>query len=112
MTEERIQELESIGFDWGTNKTDWSVRFQQLREYKAQFANCLVPRQYAANPKLGTWVMTQRTQYKLYQEEKPSPMTAERSRELESIGFDWGTNETDWSVRFQQLRECKAQFTN
>ena len=92
MTAERSRALESIGFEWGTsNKTGWSARFQQLREYKAQFTNCLVPRQYAANPKLGTWLSTQRYKYKLYQEGKPSPMTAERSRALDSIGFDWGT---------------------
>jgi hypothetical protein len=117
MTAERSRALDRIGFDWGTsNKTafDWSARFQQLREYKAQFGNCLVPQQYAANPKLGWWLSTQRRNYKLYQEGKPSPTTAERSRALESIGFDWGTsNKTGcWSARFQQLREYKAQFGN
>jgi hypothetical protein len=116
MTAERSRELESIGFDWGTsNKTDWSAQFQQLCEYKEHFGNCLVPQQYAANPKLGTWVKIQRRKYKFYQEGKPSPMTAERSRALDSIGFDWGTsNKTafDWSARFQQLREYKAQFGN
>ena len=91
MTDERIRELESIGFDWGTSKTDWSVRFQQLCEYKVHFGNCLVPRQYTANPTLGRWITTQRRNYKLYQEGKPSPMTDERSRALESIGVDWGT---------------------
>jgi hypothetical protein len=109
MTEERIRELESIGFDWGTTKTDlasiWSARFQQLREYKVQSGHCLVPQQYAANRKLGKWVSTQRAQYKLYQEGKPSAMTEERIQELESIGFV----ESIWSVRFQQLREYKVQ---
>ena len=69
----------------------WILRCQQLRQYKAQFGPCLVPYKYAANPKLGTWVKTQRTQYKLHQEGRPSPMTDERIRELESIDFDWGT---------------------
>ena len=78
--------------------------------YKAQFGHCRVARQYAANPKLGTWVETQRRDYKLYQKGKPSPMTDERFRELKSIDFDWGTSKTDWSVRFQQLRQYKAQF--
>jgi hypothetical protein len=119
MTEERIRELESIGFDWRTTKgrttkTDlasiWSARFQQLREYKVQSGHCLVPYQYSANPKLGKWVSTQRSSYRLSQEGKPSPMTEERIRELESIGFDWETTKTDRSARFQQLREYKIQF--
>jgi hypothetical protein len=92
MTAEHSRELESIGFDWGTSQTDWSVRFQQMREFKVQFGHCLVPQQYAANPKLGVWVNTQRSKYRLYQEGKSSPVTAERIQELESIGFDWGTS--------------------
>ena len=110
MTAERIRELESIGFDWGTSKTDWSVRFQQLCQFKAHFGHCLVSRQYAANPKLGRWVNTQRNHYRLHQEGKPSPMTAERIRALDAVGFDWGTSKTDWSVRFQQLCQFKAHF--
>ena len=110
MTDERIQELESIGFDWETSQTDWIVRFEQLREYKAEFGNIRVPCKYSANPKLGTWVMTQRRNYKLQQEGKTSTMPAERIRALESIGFDWETSKTDWSVRFQQLCEFKTKF--
>ena len=85
MTAEHIRALNGIGFDWGTSKSGidsiWTVRFQQIREYKAQFGHCR-----AAKPKLSTWVKTQRRNYKLYQEGKPSLMTAERIRELESIG--------------------------
>ena len=95
MTEEHIRALESIGFDWGKTKTDWIARFQQLREYKIQFGHCLVPNQYSANPKLGNWVSTQRSTYRLHQEGKPSNMPEERIRELESIGFDWGKTKTD-----------------
>ena len=118
MTKERIRELESIGFDWGRNKTDWaiiwSVRIQEIREFKEQFGHCLVPGKYSVNPKLGEWVSTQRSNYRLHQEGKPSPMTEERIRELESIGFDWGRSKTDvasiWSMRFQELCEFKEQL--
>ena len=65
----------------------WSARFEQLLEFKAQFGHYLVPEQYAANPTLGRWVKTQRCSYKLYQEGKPSPMTAEHIRELDSVEF-------------------------
>ena len=79
MPAERIRALNAVGFDWGTSKTDyWSLRFHQLCEFKAQFSHCRVPCGYPANPKLGKWVNTQRRCYRLYQEGKPSPMTAER----------------------------------
>ena len=118
MTEEHIRALESVGFDWETSKTDsasiWSEHFQQLREFEVKFGHCRVSRQYAANPKLGQWVSRQRSNYRLYKEGKPSPMTEERIRALESVGFDWETSKTDlasiWGERFQQLREFKVQF--
>jgi hypothetical protein len=87
MTAEHIRALNGIGFEWGTSQTEWSVRFQQLREFKVQFGHCLVSQRYAANPKLGRWISKQRSNYRLYQDGKPSPMTGERIRELESVGF-------------------------
>ena len=112
MTAEQIRALDAIGFNWETARTSgWNVRFQQLCEYKIQSGNCLVPQHYTTNPKLGRWVSTQRAQYKLYQEEKPTSMTAVQIRALDVIGFDWGTTyTTDWSVRFQQLCEFKEEF--
>jgi hypothetical protein len=92
MTAERIQELENVGFIWGTSntnlRTSWNERFEQLREFKVQFGHCLVPQQYAADPKLGRWVSKQRYQCKLYHQGKTSPMTAEHIRALESVDFE------------------------
>ena len=100
--------------DEKTCHSRWRDFFRQLCEYKAQFGNCIVPRKYAASPKLGQWVPYQRQCYRPHQEGKPTPMTEERIRELESIGFGWGTTKTDvasiWNVRIQQLCEYKAQF--
>ena len=109
-TAEHIRALNGIGFYWGTSKTDWSVRFQQLCEFKMQFGHCLVPPRHAANPKLRNWVLYQRRHYRLYQEGKSTSMTEEHIRALKGIGFDWGTSQTDWSVRFEELRAFKMQF--
>ena len=49
-----------------------------------------MPRVYADNPQLGTWVITQRMQYmKFQQDPSTSHMTQERIERLESIGFEW-----------------------
>jgi hypothetical protein len=114
MKAEHIRALDGIGFDWGTKRADsasnWNERFEQLREYKLQFGHCIVPQQYSANPKLGRWVSRQRNTYKLYHEGKSSPMTAKRIRELESVGFEWGTKRPDWNEQFEQLRVFVAQL--
>ena len=49
----------------------------------------MVPQRYQANPQLGTWVHTQRRQYKLMSENKKSSMTKEEADALDSIGFFW-----------------------
>ena len=101
MIAEDIRALNCIGFEWGTpSKTTlkscpaparWNERFLELKKYKEQCGDCLVPTKYCANPKLGTWVSNQRQYYKLHQEGKPSSMTEERIRALEDprIGFKW-----------------------
>lgn len=107
------------------NNEQWDHMFQRLVEYKAKhgvrfdtkvdthytfddivdstsaFVNtqdCLVPKRYAEDPKLGTWVETQRVQWKKLprseseQGEVVTPnkrLNDERLRRLEAIGFAW-----------------------
>lgn len=54
----------------------------------------MVPKRYQDDPKLGTWVETQRVQYKKLQQdgEAVTPnnrLNAERLAKLESVGFAW-----------------------
>ena len=101
MTEERIQTLNDVGFNWRSTGTTWNERFQELEDYKECFGDCLVPQKYSTNPKLGKWVSTQRTHYRLHQEGKASPMTEERIRALEDprIGFEWKLYNFTWGTQ-------------
>ena len=49
----------------------------------------MVPQRYQSNPQLGTWVHTQRRQYKLMKEGKKSSMTEEKVKDLDAMGFEW-----------------------
>jgi hypothetical protein len=57
--------------------------------------DCLVPKRYQEDPKLGTWVETQRVQYKKLQSQDGEAVTpnnrlnSERLAKLESAGFAW-----------------------
>ena len=51
-----------------------------------------------ANPKLGTWVHTQRRQYKLMLEGKKSAMNEEKIAALDSLGFTWVAKTNGWSM--------------
>ena len=61
MTSERIQSLDDLGFEWEVFVT-WEERRQELADFKMQFLRTNVPRDYAENKPLATWVDTQRKQ--------------------------------------------------
>lgn len=86
--------------------------FHQLLEYKAENGDCLVPNRYAKNPQLGSWVSTQRRQYKSLIAGKDTTLTRERAKLLGSAGFVWATRDprhVPWEVRFQELLEFKKK---
>ena len=42
------------------NDQQWEEMYQRLVRYKEDYGDCLVPRKYERDPKLSTWVETQR----------------------------------------------------
>ena len=94
MTQERIERLESIAFQWVVPRSaEWDTKFHELVAYKdAHGGSCNVPQGYVENPQLGKWVSNQRQQYKKFQQDpSTSYMTQERIERLESIAFQWNS---------------------
>jgi hypothetical protein len=85
----RIQELESLGFEWGVRVTPWEDRLSELADYRTIHGHCNVPQKYSKNTKLANWVGTQRKHYRLHVKGKKSPMTLSRIQALESMSFEW-----------------------
>eukprot|EP00985_Skeletonema_marinoi_P012441 scaffold6003_cov126-Skeletonema_marinoi.AAC.1 len=89
MKNERIRELEAIGFVWVLQakgpQVKWEERFAELKAFKEEHNHANVPYKYPTNPQLGSWVVEQRTHYRLRREGKQSSMKNERIRELEAI---------------------------
>lgn len=88
----RKAKLDELGFVWRKRgRTSWEDRLEELKQYKAEFGNCLVPQHYALNRQLGKWVNKVRTEYNYFQQGKKSAMTEERIALLEAINFEWTT---------------------
>jgi hypothetical protein len=98
MTLERAAELDKVGFCWDTHEATWLERFKELKNYKEAEGSCIVPTNYPANPKLGTWVHHQRRQYKKFKEGGNCHITVERINALESVGFVWYPRERQDSI--------------
>lgn len=102
LTEERIDLLNKLNFPWKSRSEQiWDARIIELREFKRINGHVNVPTNYPSNPKLSTWVSTQRKNYNRKRLGKTSPLTSRRIQELNDLGFVWSywdsVMESRWS---------------
>ncbi|KAL7448201.1 hypothetical protein ACHAWC_000436, partial [Mediolabrus comicus] len=136
LTDERIQQLNGLGFIWvvgkgrggARSKSDadkWNENIAHLVEYKRVNGDCEVPRNCEVDDgvKLGTWVANQRYQYRLFQKGQPSQLTDERIQQLNGLGFIWvvGTGRGEaranadadkWDKQFRLLQQYESSNGN
>jgi hypothetical protein len=62
MTLSRIQELESLGFEWDSYGAAWEDRLSELAGYRTEHGHCNVPFNDCENTKLANWVQAKRSQ--------------------------------------------------
>jgi predicted helicase len=60
LSAERVQRLNSIGFDWNPFATVLQKRLAELREFKKRFGHSNVPFNWPENPALAEWVTEMR----------------------------------------------------
>jgi hypothetical protein len=90
MTTERAARLTALGFVWSPDEAIWEAQFARLAAYKAARGDCNVPQGWAEDPRLGTWVKTQRRgKRKLDRGEPREGMTAARAARLTALGLVW-----------------------
>eukprot|EP00984_Skeletonema_dohrnii_P010540 scaffold4110_cov77-Skeletonema_dohrnii-CCMP3373.AAC.5 len=107
LTKERIDKLNEIGFVWDVREAAWENMLQQLKQYKDERGDTLVPQNYPDNPQLGIWVTNQRAQYKRKLRGQSTQMTDERVDKLDEIGFVWDPFDYAWNEMLQQLMKYK-----
>ncbi|NQT37164.1 MAG: Helicase associated domain protein [Planctomycetes bacterium] len=104
VSNQRIQRLEAIGFDWNRLDTLWEEMLLALKEYEAKYGDCNVPALWPDNPTLASWVSAQRLAKKQHK------LSDERVKRLEAIGFDWSPSDTVWEEKFLALTKYKAKY--
>jgi hypothetical protein len=131
IAEERIKLLEAERFIW--ESFERLERLQELKDYKQNFGDTLVPQGCAANPSLGTWVDNHRRCYEHFQKMKElegkwrgvdvlddevkkeikrlnrmaEGMSDRRIQLLEAEGFIWDSFEAQWLEMLDELRAYK-----
>jgi len=130
MTQERIDKLNELNFEWDYQEAVWLERYEELRQYRKEHGDwydftvillgrirgskthmfslplfSIVPKTYASNPFLGRWVGQQREQYKKFQDGKAASITPERIKLLNEIEFVWNVRDALWRQRLEELQE-------
>ena len=91
--------IDKLGFTW-------DLMYGVLLKYKEQFGDCNVPNRWLKNKVLGSWVSTQRVNY------RNKILSIDRIKRLEDIGFEWEPNELLWEEKFEELKEYKKKHEN
>jgi hypothetical protein len=102
------------------DRASWTDRVHQLKEYRLEQGDTLVPKRYEDNPGLANWVSKQRQQYRKFcANETPCSLTEDKIRILENIGFCWDasckTNSQQddvWWTCLEELKSYKANNAN
>lgn len=113
ITQDRIDKLNMIGFQWSVNRIDaitkdaaWNEQFELLSAFKRNNGNCRVRLNYEVGSiKLGQWVSQQRKFYRnLTKQSGQASISQERIDKLNSIGFEWSIiAENAWDQKFALL---------
>lgn len=102
ITQERIDRLNELNFQWDYQEAMWLEKYEELRRYRQEHGDCIVPKTYGS---LGRWVGQQREQYRKYQDGKPASISLERIEMLEKIDFVWNAQDALWRQRLEELAE-------
>ena len=113
LTTERIDRLERIGFEWQkfspktriSHEARWNERVKELESYRKKYGHTHVPQEYEDNPRLGNWVMNQRTFYRMNQLGIHTTLTEDRIKQLEELDFVWDLFEKQWWTMFGRLKD-------
>ena len=112
LTEDRIDQLNSLGFEWKFDKDKvWQQKFDLLCDFQRKTGHCQVPQNMVVDSvRLGEWVSCQRVSYKNYSEGKTGhSITEEHIRQLNTIGFGWKLFDSRWQNKFELLRAYHAE---
>ena len=83
----------------GSDQLDqqWTKMLKRLQAYQREHdGSSNVPQQYQQDPRLGTWVMNQRRQY------RDGSLKKDRCDRLEATGFEWTGNRANYRQTVQE----------
>ena len=104
MSEDRVQTLLSLGFDFNPIDNTWEKNFNLYLAFKAEFGRDPKRNECYQMAKLGSWINTQRVDY------FRGKIRDDRLQKLLSIGFDFAPIDTLWEEKFNLYKAFRSEF--
>jgi hypothetical protein len=101
LPQDKIKQLESIGFVWDVSDAMWHSMYTDLIAYKSKHGHTNPP---DSSGPLGKWVNDQR-----YKANK-SKLLKHRIQKLNEIGFEWAIQESRWIKKYNMLQTFKKKY--
>ncbi len=104
LEQNKVKELNKLGFNWSPCDAIWNNRFSELMRFKNKYGYCSVPSRFNDNIPLANWVSTVRRSY------KKGILELNKVQELNKLGFDWNPLDTLWKQRVSELIEFRDEY--
>jgi len=104
LSKDKINQLNSIGFEWESSKNKWITMFNKLKAYKNQYGTCNILHRNSNDLSLARWVETQRKNL------KKNTLSQDKINQLNSLGVEWNPIESQWIASFNKLTAYKKQY--
>ncbi len=98
LSQEKIQQLEDMGFIWDVLSYEWEEKITLLKKFKKENGHTKVP---IKEPIIGKWVQTIRR--------RKDKLSQEKIQELNKIGFIWDLFSYEWEEKITLLKKFKKE---
>ena len=104
LSKQKIDKLIAVNFVFEPFDEAWEEMFSLLCKFKEANGHCNVPRNYPQNPKLSSWLTTQRL------DKRKGRLFKERAQRLTKIGFTWEPRTQRDEDMFLVLLDYKNEY--
>ncbi|WP_396600823.1 Helicase associated domain protein [Algibacter sp. R77976] len=97
LSQNQIDKLNEIGFDWNPNETDWKKMYSILKSYYLKNGNSNIPVIFPENSHLGKWCFKQRQNY------RNDILKTDKIELLEELEFIWFPQDVNFEDKLKEL---------
>ncbi|OQS00260.1 hypothetical protein THRCLA_06093 [Thraustotheca clavata] len=112
LTPDQVQALDSIGFIWELQESEWNRKLLALRTYKQLYGHVDVPKSFIVPEDDIEWPdeLWEYELGKVVASLRQAELTPERQAEITSLGFTWKYQSNEWAKKLKAFQCYKKIY--